>query len=123
MRWLKSLVTLLGILIVGGLLLLGYGFYKKSQNPDWRLSHLFVDTPSETATPVVQNSIAPPESQVPPQSFGDISLGLPAGCLVTDVNPDGPRAYLTIGPPGHCHRVIVLESQTGRVLGSYSLSP
>jgi hypothetical protein len=123
MRWLKSLVTLLGVLIVGGLLLLGYGFYKKTQNPDWRLSHLFLGAPAETPAPAVHSIKAPSVTQIPAQSFGEISLGLPAGCLVTDVNPDGPRAYLTIGPPGRCHRVVVVDSQSGRILGSYKISP
>ena len=40
MVWLKSLVIILGVLIFLCLLLLGYGFYKKADNPEWRLFSL-----------------------------------------------------------------------------------
>jgi hypothetical protein len=117
MRWLKSLVTLLGVLIVGGLVLLAYGFYKKSQNPDWRLTHLFWEpAPAPAPAPAAPRPAAP-------AAFGDVNLGLAAGCLVTDVTPDGRRLYLTIGPPGTCHRVVALDAETGQVLGSIRPTP
>jgi len=123
MRWLKSLVTLLGVLIVGGLVLLAYGFYKKSQNPDWRLTHLFFEpapAPQADPMPAVQPVMPKPTA---PAAFGDVNLGLAAGCLVTDVTPDGRRLYLTIGPPGTCHRVIALDAETGQVLGNIRPMP
>ena len=36
MRWLKTIVIVLGILIVLGIVLLGYGFYKKTSEPSWK---------------------------------------------------------------------------------------
>ena len=36
MRWLKTIVIVLGILIVLGIVLLGYGFYKKTTEPGWK---------------------------------------------------------------------------------------
>jgi hypothetical protein len=130
MRWLKSLVTLLGFLIVGSLVLLGYGFFKKSQNPDWQLSHIFIDPPapqpktSAPATTMPKPTATPPKSPLPaPKAFGDVSLNLPAGCAVNDLVADGQRVYLTIGPPGPCHRVIILDTEAGKVLGTVRVSP
>jgi hypothetical protein len=125
MRWLKSLVIVLGFLIVGGVVLLAYGFVKKTQDPDWRLSDLFRDTPRAAAEktpapPPAPASVAAanPAPTPTPQPFGDVNLGLDTGCVVTDVAPAGDRAYLTIGPPGPCHRVIVVYIAAGRVLGT-----
>ena len=122
MRWLKLLVTLLGILIVGCLMLLGYGFYKKSQNSGWQLNQLFSNkstissvVPAVSHAPALGPRSAP---SAPPAAFGIVTLTLPVGCAVTDVNPDGERAYLTIGPPGHCHRIVIIGSQDGRILGT-----
>ena len=133
MRWLKSLVILLGILIVSSLVLLGYGFFKKSQNPDWQLSHIFIDPPAAqppaaqptAASPTVSmQTPALPKSPKPgPKAFGDMSLNLPAGCAVNDLVADGQRVYLTIGPPGPCHRVIILDTEAGKVLGTVRVSP
>ena len=128
MRWLKSLVILLGILIVGSLVLLGYGFFKKSQNPDWQLSHVFIDSPTLQPTAAAPTPSMPTPArlnspQPAPKAFGELSLNLPAGCAVNDVVPDGQRAYLTIGPPGPCHRVIIIDTHAGRVLGTIRVSP
>ena len=103
-------------------MLLGYGFYKKSQNSDWQLNQLFRNkstissaVPAVSHDPALGPRGAPSE---PPAAFGIATLTLPAGCAVTDVNPDGERAYLTIGPLGHCHRIVIIGSQDGRILGT-----
>ena len=122
MRWLKSLVILLGVLIVAGLVLLGYGFIKKSQNPDWRLTHLITGEPEQTE-PAAPTPAEPAKSAAPLKALGEITLDLPTGCSVTDVDPDGRRAYLTIGPPGPCHRVVIIDVSDGRVIGTVRVSP
>ncbi len=127
MRWLKLLVTFLGILIVGCLMLLGYGFYKKSQDSDWQLNQLFSNkstvssvVPTVSHAPALGPRSAP---STPPATFGIVTLTLPVGCAVTDVNPDGERAYLTIGPGGECNRIVVVDTVQGRVLGTIKAQP
>ena len=39
------------------------------------------------------------------------------------VNPDGDRIYLTIGPPGPCNRIVVINVADGRVLGTVQPQP
>jgi hypothetical protein len=119
MRWLKSLVIVLGIFIVAGLALLAYGFVKKAQDPDWKLLDIIAGKPAKAPA---EASAAPAGAQQyrprPVEPFGDIDLGLAEGCIVVDVAPARGRAYLTIGPPGPCHRVIVVDVVKGRVLGT-----
>lgn len=125
MRWLKSLVIVLGILIVGGMALMAYGFFKKTQNPDWRLTDLFRAAPAAApAAPLAANPPAPTHAQPPAMTaFGEIALDLPSGCIIVGVDPDGDRTYLTIGPPGPCHRVMVVDIGAGKVLGTIRVKP
>lgn len=123
MRWLKSLVIVLAALIALALGLLGYGFFKKSADPDWRLFG------STTATAPAATDLAPagtPIQSTPPaapaRTWGEINLGLSAECKIDSVQTDGDRLVLTIGaagvPGGTCHRVVVIDTARGRVLGT-----
>ena len=127
MRWLKSLVVVLAGLIACALALLGYGFYKKSVDPEWRL---FGATPPpaaeapKTAAPSPAPAPTPTKpAAAPAQPWGEINLGRAAGCKVTGVDGAGDRLYLTIGPDGPCHRVVVVDVARGRVLGSVRTGP
>lgn len=56
--------------------------------------------------------------------FGQINLGLPSGCAIVGTIPDGRRLYLTIGPAGTpCRRIIVVDVETGTVLGTIAEQP
>ncbi len=99
MVWLKAVVTLLTTLIVLALGLIGYGFSKKSADPEWKL--LGGEDPPSPAKP-----------------FADIDLGLPPGCLISRVDSADALTYLTIGPDESCNRVIVLDVRSGLVLGT-----
>ena len=123
MRWLKSLVVVLGILIVGGLALLAYGFVMKAQDPEWKLTYIITGKPAETAAVTTPQPMPARRTPKPIEPFGDIDLGLPDGCVVVDVAPSRRQAYLTIGPPGPCHRVIVVDIGQGKVLGTIKLRP
>jgi hypothetical protein len=102
MQFIKTIVIGLGVLIVLGFVLLGYGFVKKANNPDWKL---FSSGPAGA-----------PEA--PFESFKTIDLNLPEGCVITTVRPDSARAYLTIGGPAPCNRVIIVDTVRSRILGT-----
>jgi len=104
MIWLKAVVTLLTVLIVLALGLIGYGFFKKTTDPEWKL--LEGDEPPSLAKP-----------------FADINLDLPPGCIILQVNSADAFAYLTIGPGQSCNRVIVLDLRSGRLLGTIKARP
>ena len=105
MRALTGIVIGLGLMIITVIVLIGYGFYKKSVDPEWRL--LGDKSLNETQL------VAPK----PSDSFDDIKLGLANGCRVMQVTAEGTLAYLTIGPDSTCDAVIVVDVSKGQVLG------
>ncbi len=115
MQLLKSVVIGLGILILLGMTLLTYGLYQKARDPGWRLF-------SGPAPAAYQAPAAAPAAS-DAKAFGTISLHLPDGCLITQVRPDGGRVYLTIGPPGPCNRIVIVDAVRGRVLGTIQPRP
>jgi len=129
MAWLKFIVIGMGFLIVLGILLLGYGFYKKSSDPDWRLfgrakpelpSTLKSTTPAVTTPP----PLAPPKPRGNPiRPFGDINLDLPEGCFISNVRPNRRRLVVTVGPTPVCNRVYIIDLIEGTVLGTVSPRP
>ena len=116
MQLLKSVVIGLGGLIFLGLGLLAYGFIQKASNPDWRL---FSSAP------------APATDAPKAKPFGTLKLGLPEGCVITGVRPEGGLVYLSIGSGGGnvtggpCNRVIVVDTSRGRgrILGTIMPGP
>ena len=124
MRWLNSLVIFFGLLIIAGLILLGYGFYKKAQTPDWRIWQLLTDgpatqRPSGTLVQETPSQLAPPTSL---SAFGQISLNLPTECVVTNVGTYDKRMYITIGPNGVCHRIIIFDPENGQIQGTIKIT-
>jgi hypothetical protein len=105
MRALMGIVIGLGIMIIMVIVMIGYGFYKKTVDPDWRL--LGEETSKSTTSTPQTNNVG----------FGDINLGLPAGCRVMNVTAEGALAYLKIGPDSTCESVIVVDVSKGQILG------
>ena len=102
MRALKALVIGMGLLIAAGMALIAYGFYSTATDPGF--------APFSPSTG-------------PARGFGEASVTLPSGCTIVEVQPDGDRLYLRIGPPiSDCERVIVLDAHTGEVLGTIGVT-
>jgi len=127
MAWLKFIVIGMGLLIVLGIVLLGYGFYKKSSDPDWRL---FGRAKPELPATVTQQPPTPPQlaqpakpRKHPVKPFGDINLDLPDGCYISDVRPNRRRLVVTVGPEPVCNRVYIIDLIEGAVLGTVSPRP
>ncbi|MGJ3258119.1 MAG: hypothetical protein ACFE0S_00820 [Rhodospirillales bacterium] len=106
MQALKFIVIGMGILIVLAVGLIGYGLYKKSVDPGWKLFGPRADATASAAA-----------AEPAPRIFGDVELGLAEDCHIEDVQPDGRRAYLLLGPAGLCDGVVVIDADDGRVLG------
>lgn len=105
MRALMGIVIGLGVLIIMVIVLIGFGFYKKSVDPEWRLL-------GEKEPVTMQAS-----PRTSGETFGDINLDLASGCRVMDVTAEGTLAYLTIGPDSTCETVIVIDVAKGSILG------
>lgn len=124
MQALKGLVVGLGVLIVVGIVLLGYGFYVKFHNKDAALFKDAADAPAVVAPPVAGGPTAAiPAETAPNVIFGEKRINLPEGCTVTEMRPDGRRLYLRTGPTGLCERIVIIDAADGGVLGTLVVKP
>lgn len=118
MQALKGLVIGLGLLIVLGVIGLGYGFYLKYHDKDTKLFK------ESSATAPVTTAVNPPIAGAPTAAgFGEVRLDLPDGCAVTEMRPDGNRLYLRTGPTGGCERIVIMDVTSGDVLGTILVKP
>jgi flagellar basal body-associated protein FliL len=119
MRWLKSIVIVLGILIVLGIVLLGYGFYKKTSEPSWKpFSEQDKSIEEQQSIPLRQQQITKSFN-----SFGSLSLNLADGCLITKVEIETHYAFFMVGPTPACNAVILVDIQKSVVLGRFTPQP
>jgi hypothetical protein len=100
MRAIKGLVVFLGVLLVAGLGLLGYGLYAKKP-------------PNKGMSPAPAGVTA---------EFGAVSVPVPAGSRIEQMTSAGERVVLRLSGPGPEHLLVVDPAQ-GRVVGSFVLIP
>ena len=108
MAAIKTLVIVLGVLILAGLAAVSYGVltqFSESDGDD--------GTGSETRPGAV--SVAVP--------FGDLTVDVPAGARVEDTDLDGGRLVVRLAMPDGEARLIVIDLAHGAVLGSVRLRP
>jgi hypothetical protein len=113
MRWLKSIVIVLGILIVLGIVLLGYGFYKKTSEPSWKPfaeKKKSIEEPQPALLKKQENT----ESF---KFFGTLSLDLAEGCMITKIQPTRRYVYFMIGQRPACNSVVLVDIKKGLILG------
>ena len=120
MGMLKSLVIGMGILVVAGMGLLGYGLYQKANNPDFDPFGVAAKKAEQPAPQGASQDTYQGGVTSPPKPFEDIRVSIPEGCRLEQTQPTrGARLFLTIGPAdGSCSRVVVVDMVSGSVLGS-----
>lgn len=96
MQSLKALVIIMGLLIVAGLGLVVYGFAARA-----------------------------PDAVGGAAGFGEVDLPLPAGCVIAASETAEGRLILRLdGPPeAGCQQVVVLDLDSGEVLGRVTARP
>ena len=114
MTALKTLVVVMGILIVLGIGVLGYGMYQKASDPGFKF------LAGDTAAPPAR---LPARLPAPMTAFGDLAVPLPEGCEVVEMTPHRRFLYLRAGPGRACTRIIVVDVRDGKVLGTISVAP
>jgi hypothetical protein len=120
MQALKGLVVGLGILIVVGFVLLIYGFYANLTKPGLKvLSAKSGESSAQTGGNAPRSPAVPRGTD----GFGETRIGLPDGCTVVEMRPDGDRLYLRTGPTGLCERILVVDPGSGKVLGTFVVKP
>ena len=109
MKAVKTAVILMSILIVAGF---GIVFYTIA---DRMLSGEPVLTPSSSVT-AKAGAVA---------QFGEINLGIPAGCDLDQVQIEGERLLITLHglESQPCKQIIILDANSGELLGRVTLRP
>ncbi len=102
MRALKTIVVVLGVLLIGGLGLLVYGLSR-----NW---HRLEPRPVAASVP-------------PPAGWGRVALGLPAGSHVGEMTAAGNLLVVRVtNAAGGDERLLVLDPATGAVVGTFALT-
>lgn len=99
----KALVAFMGLLLVGGLALLGYGLMNVKNSGK-----------SKPAAAVA--------SSAPVAQFGALAVPVPAGARIEQTLVVGERVVLRLGGGGS-ERLLVLDPAEGKVVGSFVLTP
>ncbi len=103
----KIAVIGLSLLIVIGLGVLVYGLTARGPDREAAAAH----KPANAA----------PGALIP--AFGEVRVALPEGCSVTEMLARDDRLYLRTGPAGQCERIVIIDTLTGRTLGTLLLRP
>ncbi|KIL96980.1 hypothetical protein CCC_01773 [Paramagnetospirillum magnetotacticum MS-1] len=104
MRAIKGLVLFLGVLLLAGLGVLGYGLYSKAPGKG---------TPSAA----LGRAAAAPVAE-----FGQLAVPIPAGSRVEQMMVAGERVVLRMTGGGP-ERIVVLDPNSGKVAGGFVLTP
>ncbi len=122
MQALKGLVIGMGLLIVIGMGVLGYGLYKKATDPGFKF---FKDsgapTASAPATPAAPIASAAP--QTPLKSFGTKSVPLAPGETLEGVTPNGSYLILHLKGSDGSDSLTIVDMNGGAVVGRLNLEP
>jgi hypothetical protein len=104
MRAIKGLVLFLGVLLMAGLGVLGYGLYSKAP---------MKGTPTAAASRGATSPVA---------EFGQLAVPIPAGSRIEQMVVAGERVVLRLSGGGP-ERILVLDPGLGKVSGGFVLTP
>lgn len=104
MKAIKALVLFMGILIVSGLGVLGWGLSQQS-------GKMAANSPA-----------APRSASDAADGFGTVAVALQTGARIEQVLVAGERVVVRVSGGGE-DRIVVLDPATGTVAGSFVLAP
>ena len=107
---LVSLVVGLGIIIVGGLVVLGYGLNQRASNPDFK----FFKT-NDTA-PAKGSKASTVPAQIQAKLPANVSIPLAQGSWVREIETSGDKIIVHITNEAKRDRILILDAGTGAVL-------
>lgn len=124
MQALKGLVIGLGLTIALVVGVMVWGLFKKSEDPDFKMfTFSSAEKDAEPARQAADTSRpTPPAPTGPVPAWGTISLNLPAGCAIVDMESRPGRLFVRSAATGPtvsgCARVTLIDPNTGRILGT-----
>lgn len=110
MKALKGFVIFMGLLIVGGVTLVGYG--------------LVTRVASDKDAGVLEAGVQEGGGEAN-DSFGEVTVTLPVGCVIAEANSEDDRLILRGDGPAErgCQQVLVIDIISGKVLGRVKATP
>ncbi len=106
MQALKTLVIVLGVMIVAGIAVIGVTVYHRATN--------LVNSPvPPSAKPSTEPGFGP--------GFGRVALELPAGSRVVEMTAEDDRLILRVDLADGGRQIIILDMATGKRLGTFEL--
>lgn len=105
-----GLVIGMGVLIVVGITILGYGLYRKANEPDFKFF-------KDEAAPV--RSV--PKAGEDKTGFGDLRLPVPPGTHIRSHGLHGARLLLHL--EGDVESLVIIDVDSGRIEGRVLLEP
>lgn len=119
MKAVKSLVAFMGVLLVAGLALLGYGMYTKAGRAVKPSAEASVAPSSGPSVPVAMP--IPSSFAAPATAYGAQPLGQPAGSRIAAVTLNNGLAAVTITGGGLGDRLVILDTTAGRQIGQFTI--
>ncbi|MGB0749265.1 MAG: hypothetical protein ACPGO3_11005 [Magnetospiraceae bacterium] len=118
LRALKALVIGLGVMILAGVTILGYGMYQKASDPNFTFFKKSESQAPAQPAPEPPLAIAASSMDI---GFGDIDLKVPEGTRIAEAHIAG--RYLVLRLTGAVERVALISLETGQATGSVTLTP
>ncbi|MCH7635775.1 MAG: hypothetical protein IIA36_13975 [Proteobacteria bacterium] len=110
MQVLKTLVIVLGVMIVAGIAVIGVTIYHRATN--------LVNSPVPGSTePAVRTGFGPGFGP----GFGRVALDLPPGSRVVEMTAEGDRLILRLRLADGGRQILILDMATGKRLGTFEL--
>jgi len=113
MAFLKFIVIGLGLLILAGVFLLGYGFYKTSSDSNWKFSPSRANVQTTKLATTLQSTYSR-------KSFGNINLKINANCLIIDIKEFRDLFIIRTGDAPVCQKIFVFNLKDFSLLGTIS---
>jgi len=110
MRWLKTLVIGMGVVIVIGLTVVIVEVARRAGEP----AATAVRIPTPPSPPVIG-------AAAPAGSFGDSSISIPIGATAEEIVPDGARLIVRLRLSDGRAALLLIDPATGRKLGLITL--
>ena len=116
MRWLKTLVIGMGVVIVIGLTVVIVKVAQRARAP----SPSAVYSPMPPVPPVIGAPASAPTA-APTPTIGDISLAIPPGATAEEIEMDRTRVVVRLRLSDGTAALLLIDAATGRKLGLITL--
>ena len=118
MQALKTLVIVLGVVIVAGIAVIGVTIYHRATNP---VNSPVPDSPKPAAEPAAKPAPKPATEPGFGPGFGRVVLELPPGSRVVEMTAEDDRLILRLRLADGGRQILILDMATGKRLGTFEL--